>query len=112
MKKPFDITKKHKQKLWLPPTDLPAKDINSDSWFHIKEFKNVTANNKLKNRKLAKKSNIRCKQVTLYPNDKQKKILLNWMEIYRYVYNLTVKYFRTHKVCKFEIVRTIIMKQL
>jgi putative transposase len=51
---------------------------------------------------------LRTKDIQIYPSDKQRHILINWFEIYRQIYNITVSYFRSHPLTSFINTRRII----
>jgi IS605 OrfB family transposase len=53
-------------------------------------------------------TSMRSYPIIIYPTNKQKHIILNWFEIYRQVYNLTVSYLKTNKIQSFYKMRTII----
>ena len=88
-------------KFWLPTDDnlKSSKKIIDNTWFNS-EYKEClnTNDNLIDNIKLDKKNTnlLRAKTVKIYFTKKQSKIIKNWFHYYRYVYNLTVKYFRSH----------------
>lgn len=80
--------------LWKPPftsIDIPRP---TNSWFDISQLnydqdpKPIFINT----------DTIRSRPIIIYPTPKQRTILLQWNEVYRQVYNITVKYLKTNKV--------------
>jgi transposase len=55
---------------------------------------------------------LRCSKIKISPDTKQSKILDNWIDIYRYVYNQTVKYLKSNKLTNFIKLRKIIKDNL
>jgi len=90
--------------LWKPWDIAFNYVINTNSWFDIKAMK--LPNDDYIN--LEKISNIRTKPIIIKPNTLQRSILLEWNEVYRQVYNITVAYFKTNKVTSFITARKII----
>lgn len=90
--------------LWLPDINnlKDVKNIDSNSWFDIKEInpinKNKKVNVKLKISNL--KSMTKCEKIKIYPNNKQRIILLNWMEAYIRMYNETLKLIKQRRLQK------------
>lgn len=73
------------------PNKIECKSENH-SWFDIETY-NFGSNESIKTTSITNEF-IRCKQVQIYPNKNQKKMLLNWIEIARIIYNITVLYLR------------------
>jgi len=94
------LIKKYHNK--VPLNDIPInKYIKTDSWFDIKESNKYYFNNKLKIKKIKnKKKVIKCKKIILQPNDKQKKILLDWLNSVRLMYNQTLKFIKNRYMLK------------
>jgi putative transposase len=92
-------------KLWINSNIKNVKSHNSNSWFDIKEIEHNIIN--IYDYKYIKPDNIeeelRSRKVKILPNFKQRKILKEWMDIYRYVYNQTIKYWRKSHVSKYEV---------
>ena len=85
-------------KYWLPNNHNKI-NVNSDSWFDIKEIISPTKNEiidvKLKIKKINKL--IKCEKIKIYPTKKQRKILLIWMHAYVKMYNDTLKIIKNRK---------------
>jgi IS605 OrfB family transposase len=79
------------------------KNINTNSWFDIYE-NNSFLNRELIITKLKETETITkvisCDKLILLPNDRQKKILLKWMNACRIMYNDTLKYFKIKRFNK------------
>jgi putative transposase len=102
--KKIDPEKIINSKLWIPPLRECEFYNKTDSWFDM-DMMNCNQPCKVK---LARTITIRSKPIHLYPTVKQRKILLEWNEIYRQVYNLTVGYLKTNKIESFITIRKII----
>jgi putative transposase len=87
-----DIIKR--SKLWRPNLEKFENSMDSNSFFKI-----TSLNEKIKKSNVNKVDNKiqLCRKKRIYPTNSQKVILLQWFEIYRQVYNITVKYFRLNK---------------
>ena len=94
------LIKKYHNK--VPLNDIPInKYIKTDSWFDIKESDKYYFNNKLKIKKIKNKEKvIKCKKIILQPNEKQKKILLDWLNSVRLMYNQTLKFIKNRYMLK------------
>ena len=80
------------------PTLLQASNINTDSWFNIKRYKN-NACNKKKKKYTVNYTYINTNKIVLYPTDKQKQIIKLWMDDCITIYNYTnwyIKYLITN----------------
>lgn len=55
---------------------------------------------------------MKCKQVRIYPNDKQKAKLLDWIEKTRIVYNITVKYANKENNFSYRNIRNVIINEM
>jgi IS605 OrfB family transposase len=97
-----------KSTLWKPPDTGFNLERKTNSWFNIDQMND----DNMLLCKLANTTTIRSKPITIIPTIKQKTILLQWNEIYRRVYNLTVKYLKTNKIQSFQKIRPIIDKQI
>jgi putative transposase len=96
---------------FIPSLDQESWKSNKLSWFDIEDINyNVTSNNLNKDIKniINETSNIRSKQIRLYPDITQTKLLLKWIDLARIIYNITVKYFRKNKLISFIKARKII----
>ena len=78
-------------KYWLPEDVSFDYTYNTNSWFNIDSIYSKCSDSTKYNESIST-SNTRCKMITLYPSIKQKNILLQWGEIFRQIYNLTVTY--------------------
>lgn len=98
MRKDINNIKKliDKYKNKVPLNDIPINNfIQSDSWFDINESDHFDFENNLKfNKHLYTDKIIKCKKVILQPNNKQKKILLGWINSVRLMYNETLRYIK------------------
>lgn len=83
---------------YIYPTLLQASNINTDSWFNIKRYKN-NACNKKKKKYTVNYTYINTNKIVLYPTDKQKQIIKLWMDDCITIYNYTnwyIKYLITN----------------
>jgi len=83
---------------YMYPTLLQASNINTDSWFNIKRYKN-NACNKKKKKYTVNYTYINTNKIVLYPTDKQKQIIKLWMDDCITIYNYTnwyIKYLITN----------------
>ena len=118
------ILKEHitKYNFYIPFNDfykLKYKKIKTNSWYESKKAKlknnmnNFVFNNDVNNDKV-----IKCKKIILLPTEKQKQILLLWLEYYRKMYNDTIKVIyklikENHKcMFNFRYIRTNLMKDI
>ena len=97
-----------KSKFWKPKLN-PGFDLKSNSWFDITGLQKKGAKCKLRE---IKGPIIRCSKISIKPNQKQRNLLKSWLDIYRQIYNFTVKYFRKHKICGQYKARDIIRKKI
>ena len=107
---------------WMPniKSTKNVKNINSNSWFNIQETyskkKNKTFNAKLKISNL--ESMTKCEKIKMQPNNKQRIILLNWMEAYIKMYNETLKLIKQRKlqhlptITSWKTLRTSYLKEI
>lgn len=108
MKKLKHIDKdKIKQSNHFLPTEIKCS-TQKHSWFDIEYFDYGAS--KVMQTKPNKHISIRCKQIKITPNDLQKKVLLEWIELARLVYNLTVNYLKHNESKSFISLRPIIKK--
>lgn len=87
--------------LWLPSSDTLENEVNelTDTWFNSTSSKSKFINKPIIDNIPSQNDTgviIRSKKIEVMPNRKQKKILKKWSALYRYIYNLTVKYFRNN----------------
>ena len=94
----------------LPTQKLSFTQINSHSWFDINVVKttNKKSVNNLPSDTMKKTELIRTKKIQIFFNEKQKKIINKWFDIYRYVYNETLFYVKKNKDYNFNRLRKII----
>ncbi len=79
------------------------------SWFDIETFdyeSNITSKINHINVNV-----MRCKQIKVNANQIQKRILLDWIECARLVYNITVDYLKHHKIYNFSKLRSAIKSE-
>lgn len=80
------------EELWIPNYTNKHNVVDLNSWFKSNKDVNIENNNiSLKND--TNNTLFKCRKYIIYPNKDQKSILLEWMNIYNYVYNQTIKYF-------------------
>jgi putative transposase len=118
------ILKEHikKYNFYIPYNDfykLKYKKIKTNSWYKSKKanlknnmnkfvFNNDEINDKV----------IKCKKIILLPTEKQKEILLLWLEYYRKMYNETIKVIyklmkdNNKNMFSFRYIRTYLMKNV
>lgn len=84
---------KYNKEVWKPD-EIKKKRIKTDSWFDI----NYGWNNRKQNKKdynfnvqKLEDHNYMCKKVIILPSERQRKILLKWMDTYIRMYNETIK---------------------
>ena len=91
---------KFKNDIWLPNADIQMNKINFGSsfgtCFDINES-HITNNNYIEHSisfDEYKGELLKAKKIILLPNEKQKRIINNWIEAYRQMYNETLKYIK------------------
>jgi len=109
------FNKKISRLIWTPNKNY--KKINTtikDTWFTNKLYTSKVKNKLFEFKNLTNKPVLRSNKIKIYPNEKQKKILLQWIELYKFVYNFTVRYYRLNKndPKNFKKIRPIIKKNL
>lgn len=87
------------------PTEIESID-SINSWFDIKKYDYGSTKHQTEN--VIEITRIRCKQIKIYPNENQKKILYEWIEIARIVYNITVQYLKHNEGKSFISLRPVI----
>lgn len=100
--------------------NLESNDLNLNSWFKSKKYKNTNNINnfKFKNNIIKENDFIKCNKIILTPNLKIKNKLLEWINDYRLMYNETIKYFnkckfdKVHLKTDFKHIRTYILKAI
>lgn len=96
--KPIPKKKIQDSKFWIPK-QRPSytSTLSGTAWFDIKyDSSRTRAQPKPKDINIKV---LRCAQITIKPSQTQRAILKSWLEVYRRIYNLTVKYFRKHRIC-------------
>jgi len=85
--------------IWYPKDDYIEKNIDTHSWFDIKQQKSIHKYEKLNfnDTPTDHEHVIRMHRINLYPNGRQKEILLKWIELYRQMYNETINFINTNK---------------
>src|SRR5205814_249661 len=89
----------------------------TDAWFDLTITDSTVCSDNLPLKKIKDDYLIRSKKIKVFPTQEQKEILFVWITLYRYVYNLTIKYTRQNpehkehnKLYNFINLRTIITK--
>jgi IS605 OrfB family transposase len=95
--------------LWKPPDKSLKFKHKTNSWFNV-NYMNKTI--RRGNEKVVQTTNIRARTVHIFPTLIQRNILLNWFEICRQVYNLTVSYLKTNKMYNYFTLRKVMDKQI
>lgn len=95
------------EKIWLPDTSKKNNKVEylSHSWFDITEYISEVKNPEHDIRiKVPLVNNlVKAEKIKMYPNNLQKKLLLNWMNAYVKMYNRTLKLFKKHRFDKTSI---------
>lgn len=84
-------------------TVIPQKNVNN---FNLDTYKKIES----KNKKVLC-DYLMCKQVEIFPNDEQKKILLNWIELARETYNITLKHVKAYGLKSNQVLREYILEK-
>jgi IS605 OrfB family transposase len=102
----------------VPDFGFQYQDTKTHSWFNCKEFNHSNQFDfDIKDNSPSIDKSLRSRCITLFPNKKQKKVLLEWIRIYRYVYNLTLRHTKSIEYqnkelkksdCNFRKLRTFI----
>lgn len=95
-------------------------EFHLDSWLNNQEQNITNNNNILKIDKGEKNSKIKlkCKKINIYFNNDQKKIMLNWFDAYRIMYNKTVQFIKNYRkdhkefLLNFKTIRTYHLKNI
>ncbi len=98
--KKIEISEKDSKNFWLPDIDIKLNPINTNSWFDILESDNILENDIIVDNGTVLRSN----KICIYPDQKQKEILLKWCDVYRYTYNQTIKYIRENPDTKINFI--------
>jgi putative transposase len=108
---------KHNDDIWTPDMSHTYKPIDNNTWFTICEYENKKHNNiDFKSKEVNKKTVIKSKKVLLKLNLNQRKIIDDWLESYRIMYNKTLnlikkRYFDGKKtIINFRKLRTKYLK--
>ncbi len=88
-----------KYKLWTPNQNDEQQNLNLNSWFKSSCIKNTAYNdNKLCSIDLNSSSEAyNSQKIKIFPTKKQRKILHQWIESYRNIYNYTIKYINKNR---------------
>lgn len=103
--------------LWLPGYGGQNDDLDLKSWFKSSKQTHID-NNENKEKSLNEKTLFKSNKVKLYPTFKQKSILLEWMNLYNYVYNQAIyelnrlKFNGETKIPSYYELRTIVMNKI
>jgi putative transposase len=92
-------------KSWKPPDKEISIQRNMHSWFNLDQMNYDTVDN---NATVGASSIICSKPIVLYPTLEQRNVLVQWNEVYRRVYNLTVAYMKNNLNMNFIRLRPII----
>ena len=114
-KRKFRIEKKKCKPFWIPCLKLHKTNIRSNAWFNINKFidNNAEDFDLQINNTDDKIDFYRAEKIKLIPTIKQRKILLNWFKIYKYVYNYGLYYTRiNNKTFSFYTLRGLLKKKL
>lgn len=115
-KRKFLIKNKPCNKFWIPNLKLHKVNIRSNSWFNINKFIDENAsyfNLNIPSNKNKDTDFYRANKIKLTPSLYQRKVLHNWIKIYKYVYNYALYYIRkTDKTYSFYTLRSLLKKQL
>lgn len=84
--------------LFTPPLETTYSNIETNSWFKSVQSNSnnesqIWSYNKTKDEEIELHKTI---TINVYPTSLQKKILLEWIDLYRITYNKTIKYFKHH----------------
>lgn len=99
------IIRKHGNDIWIPNHHNTTRSVNipTHSWYNSnKRSKRGRKNRSIHVPNITKypKHVIRCKKVILYPNQKQHRLFLMWMDGHIKMYNETLKFIKTHRFNK------------
>ncbi len=95
------------------------KNLDFNNWVKATKISTTSnTNNLFKTKKLIDTNDyyIKCKKIILYPSENNKELLLKWLDDYRKMYNITIKYFnsnnfnQTKNSTNFKYIRTYILK--
>src|SRR5690625_3565198 len=93
MKREFATNRECKLPKWVPEIDSKEKIKSLNSWFKISTIKNKDPIKQEKQEiKFPLTKGLQMKKVRLYPNERQKKLLHQWLEVCTKMYNATVKF--------------------
>ena len=85
-----------------PIKDCESGQLTTDSWYNLNGT-DITWHEVPGDKKI-----LRCKQIIVKPNLKQREILMEWFALYKYTYNQTVSYIRLNGIKSFKTLRPII----
>lgn len=109
--------KKNTCKLWNG-LNTSKITLNTNSWFNIEENVSKNKNNPITDNNKYNKfptKIVKCNKLKLHVSNRQKIILLHWMDLYNRMYNITLKFFKQRRLNKESIItnfRTIRTKYL
>lgn len=98
----------------LPLNELSFTKIDSNSWFdiNISRINNNKIVSNLPIKDTGNKNFIRTKKIKIYFTNKQKNIVNKWFDIYRYMYNQTLYYIKTHREFNYYKLRSIMKNSI
>jgi len=115
-KRKFLIKKKICNKFWIPKLKLHKVNVRSNAWFNINKFIDDNASHFNLDIPSDEDDDIdfyKSIKIKLTPTPLQRKILYNWIKIYKYVYNYGLYYIRTtDKTYSFYKLRSLLKNQL
>jgi hypothetical protein len=94
-----NIIKDNNNKIWLPQ-NINFEEKNTNSWYNKllftgnHEYKPIVSDAQIPKISDKKGRMYKAKQINMYPNSKQKKILLIWIDAFRKMYNKTITYIK------------------
>lgn len=85
-----------------PVGELINEQVDTNSWFDFRGCKLMY------DRQPTQKLILRCEKINIYPTSAQRKLLIEWFDLYRYTYNQSVKYIKSNKLESFYTMRRLI----
>lgn len=90
---------------WKPPDKEIRIQRNTNSWFNLTQMNYDPVDN---NATIGASKVICTRPIIIYPTLEQRNVIVQWNEVYRQVYNLTVAYMKNNLNMNFSEMRTII----
>lgn len=101
--KPIPVDRVLNSNLWKPSNTNLGISRDTNSWFNLNQMNHDKQISKVR---WVHTKTITSECIRLYPTQTQKSILLDWNEVYRRVYNLTVSYMKTKTIMNFITLRS------